>query len=157
MIEPQERFMQAAIEEATKAKEKGDYAIGAVIVKDGEILARSPNRAIVENDPTQHAEMAAIREAARVLHDRHLTDCILYTTHEPCPMCATACVWAQLKGVVIGARVADMEEHRARHGNETWSWKTLLIPAREIFAQGNPPANIVEDFMRDNCKKLFHS
>ena len=89
---PEKRLMQAAIEEAVKARKSGDYAIGAVIVKDGEIIARSPNRTKTDQDPTQHAELSVIREATKVIGHRHLHECIMYTTHEPCPMCSAAAV-----------------------------------------------------------------
>ena len=153
----EEKFMKAAIEEAVKAKENGDYAIGAVIVKDGEIIARSPNRTKSEQDPTQHAEVAVIRNAVKNLGHRHLVGCVMYTTHEPCPMCATAVVWARLKCVVVGARMDDMAEYRKVNGNGDWSWRTVHIPAREIFAKGDPHVEIIEDFLRDECKNLFHS
>ena len=157
MHEPQEKFMQAAIEEAVKAKENGDYAIGAVLVKDGEIIAQSPNCTKSEQDPTQHAEVAVIRNAVKKLGHRHLAGCVMYTTHEPCPMCSTAAVWARLQCVVVGARMDDMAEYRENNGNGNWSWRTVQIPAREVFAKGDPHVDIVEDFMREECKTLFHS
>ena len=79
MLEPQEQFMRAAIEEALKTKGGADHAIGAVIVKDGHIIARSPNRTRKDQDPTQHAEVAAIRNAAAALGQRHLLGCVIYT------------------------------------------------------------------------------
>ena len=149
--------MRAAIEEAVKAKEAGDYAIGAVIVKNGTIIARSPNRTKKDQDPTQHAEAAVIREAVKILGHRHLNGCILYTTHEPCPMCATAAVWARLEGLVFGARIEDMDNFRVKNGNNEWTWRTVGISVSEIFAKGEPKVELVEDFMRDDCRQLFHS
>lgn len=157
MTTPEEKFMRAAIDEAVKAKENGDYAIGAVIVKDGKIIARSPNRVKIDQDPTQHAEVAVIRNAAKKLGHRHLVGCVMYTTHEPCPMCAAAAVLARLQCVVIGASMNDMAEYRQANGNATWSWRTLDIPAREIFALGDPHVEIAEGFLREECKNLFHS
>ncbi len=157
-IHVEEKFMRVAIAEANKNKKVGDYPIGAVIVKDGKIIAKSPNRAKTDNDPTQHAEVAAIRKAAKKLGTRHLYGCILYTTHEPCPMCASACVWARLEGVVIGAKIADMAAFRQAHGNENYTWLTIDIPAREIFAKGRKPqVQAVEGVLREECKKLFIS
>lgn len=149
--------MRAAIDEARRAHASGDYAIGAVIVKGDQIIARSPNCIKGTQDPTQHAEVAAIRLAAQALGHRHLAGCVLYTTHEPCPMCATASVWAKLECVVIGARMDDMADYRSSYGNGDWSWRTLHIPAREIFAKGDPHVKIIEDFLRDECRELFHS
>jgi tRNA(Arg) A34 adenosine deaminase TadA len=157
MTKPEEKFMRAAIEEAVKARENGDYAIGAIIVKSDQIIARSPNCTKSEQDPTQHAEVAVIRKAVKALGHRHLLDCTMYTTHEPCPMCSTAAIWARLKCVVVGARMNDMDEHRTNNGNSHWSWRTVSIPAREIFAKGDPKIEIVEDFMREDCRALFHA
>lgn len=91
MIKPEKKFMEAAIEEAHNAKNEGDYSIGAVIVKDGNIIIRATNRAKIDNDSTQHAEMVAIREASKILGTRFLEECILYTTHEPCPHVCLRC------------------------------------------------------------------
>lgn len=157
MLKPDEQFMLAAIEEAKRAKEAGDYAIGAIIVKDGKILARSPNRTKTDQDPTQHAEVAVIREAVKKIGHRHLTNCVMYTTHEPCPMCAAAAVWARLAAVVMGAEMDDMADYRSRNGNGEWTWRTVHIPAREIFAKGDPHVEIVEGFMRGECRELFHN
>ena len=157
MIQPQENFMRAAIEEGVRARQNGDYAIGAVIVKGERIITRSTNRSKIDKDATQHAEMVAIKEASKVLGSRYLEDCILYTTHEPCPMCTTATVWAKMKGIVSGARMEDMADYRIRNGNEDYQWRTIHIPAREVLAKGEPKLEIVEEFMRDECRSLFHS
>lgn len=93
---PKEKFMRAAIEEAIKARKNADYSIGAVIVKDDQIIASSPNRTKTDQDPTQHAEISVIKEVAKVVGHRHLTGCVLYTTNKPCPMCSAAAVWAKL-------------------------------------------------------------
>jgi len=100
---PDERFMAAAIEQAVAAQEAGDVPIGAVIVRDGEILAAAHNRRAIDSDPTAHAEMLAIRAAAKALDDWRLTGCELYVTLEPCAMCAGAIVLARLDRVVYGA------------------------------------------------------
>ena len=148
--------MQAAIKEAVKARKSGDYAIGAVIVKNGKIIAGSPNRIKIEQDPTQHAEISVIRKATKVVGHRHLLRCVMYTTHEPCPMCSAAAVWAKLKCVVVGARITDMSNHRKYNGNKNWSWRTIHIYAKDIFELGDPKVEIVSDFMRDECRDLFH-
>lgn len=147
--------MLAAIEEARKAKETGDHTVGAVIVKDDQIIARSPMRTRRDQDVTQHPEMVVIREAAKVLGHRHLLGCVMYTTHEPCPMCATASVWARLECVVVGARMNDMDEYRSINTSANYSWRTVAVSAREIFSKGDPKVEIIEDFMRDECIKLF--
>ncbi|MBI2034030.1 MAG: nucleoside deaminase [Candidatus Liptonbacteria bacterium] len=149
--------MKAAIEEAINARNRGDYAIGAVIVQNDKIIARAINRSKIEQDATQHAEVTAIREASRVLKSRYLENCVLYTTHEPCPMCAAAAVWAKLSGIVSGARMEDMADYHLKNGSEEYKWRTINIPAREVLAKGEPKVEIIEEFMRDECRNLFHS
>lgn len=97
-----EIFMEEAIKEAEKAFAMGEVPVGAVVVYNGEIIGRGHNLREAENDPTAHAEMIAIREAARTLNNWRLTDCSLYVTVEPCPMCAGAIVLARISTVVYG-------------------------------------------------------
>ncbi|WP_227874303.1 tRNA adenosine(34) deaminase TadA [Tumebacillus algifaecis] len=98
-----EPYMREAIREARIAKSYGEVPIGAVIVKDGEIIARGHNMREMWKDPTAHAELIAIREAARVLGGWRLTGCTLYVTLEPCPMCAGSLILSRVDNVVIGA------------------------------------------------------
>ena len=91
-----ESFMRAALEMALKAQRQGDIPVGAVVTQNGKIIAAACNRREAACDPTAHAEMLALREAARVLKRRRLQDCTLYVTLEPCPMCAGALVMAHL-------------------------------------------------------------
>lgn len=149
--------MEAAIVEAGKARARGDYAFGAVVVRGGEIIARGVNSVKVDKDATQHAEVAAIRSASRKLGNRYLEGCILYTTHEPCPMCSAAAVWAKMEGIVSGAKIEDIWEYHLKNGNGEWKWRVIHIPAREILAKGDPQMYIIEEFMRDECRALFHS
>jgi tRNA(adenine34) deaminase len=100
--EDQLKYMAEALEAAKNAGEAGDVPIGAVIVKDGEIVSRGSNRTERDSDPTMHAEMAAIREASAVLGTPRLVGCEMYVTVEPCTMCAGACVLARLDAVIAG-------------------------------------------------------
>jgi len=102
-VDNHQRFMQAAIEEAQKAAEIGEVPIGAVIVRDGEIVGRGYNLRETRKDPTLHAEMIAIREASERLGGWRLIGCTLYVTLEPCPMCAGAIVQSRVEQVVYGA------------------------------------------------------
>src|SRR5947208_2106909 len=97
------QFMQEALGEARAAAAGGEVPIGAVLVHDGKILARSGNRTIRDNDPTAHAEMVVLREAARLLGNYRLADSTLYVTIEPCSMCAGGIVHARLPRLVYGA------------------------------------------------------
>jgi tRNA(adenine34) deaminase len=97
------QFMQEALAEARSAAEAGEVPIGAVLVHDGKILARSGNRTIRDCDPTAHAEVVALREAARLLRNYRLADTTLYVTIEPCSMCAGAIIQARVPRLVYGA------------------------------------------------------
>ncbi len=96
-------YMKLALEEARLAAAQGEIPVGAVIVKDGQIIARAHNRRETDHDPTAHAEMLCMRQAARALGDWRLRGCTLYVTLEPCPMCAGAMVMSQLDKCVWGA------------------------------------------------------
>ncbi len=98
-----ELFMREALLEAQKAFEIGEIPVGAVIVKDGEIIARAHNRRESEKNPLLHAEVAAMNEAAELLDSWNLEGCTLYVTLEPCPMCAGAAIMSHLSRVVFGA------------------------------------------------------
>lgn len=95
--------MQAALDEARAAAERGEVPVGAVIVKDGEIIARAGNRPRETNDPSAHAEMLAIRGACSALGQERLTGCDLYVTLEPCTMCAAAISFARIRRLYFGA------------------------------------------------------
>ena len=97
-------FMRAAVDEARAASEAGEVPIGAVAVVNGEIIGRGQNRVLRDIDPTAHAEVVAMRDAARKLGNYRLTECELYVTLEPCAMCAGAMIHARLKRLVYGAR-----------------------------------------------------
>jgi tRNA(adenine34) deaminase len=98
-----DRFMREALEEARLASVHADVPIGAAIVRDGAVVARAGNRREVDADPTAHAEILAIRDAARALGRWRLSDCSLYVTVEPCAMCAGAAVLARIALVVFAA------------------------------------------------------
>ena len=97
------QFMQEALAEAHSAAEAGEVPIGAVLVHDGKILARAANRTIRDGDPTAHAEIVVLREAARILGNYRLADTALYVTIEPCSMCAGAIIQARVPRLVYGA------------------------------------------------------
>jgi tRNA(adenine34) deaminase len=96
-------FMDMALEEARAAGERGEVPVGCVIVRGGEVLARAGNRTIADRDPTAHAEIVAIRQAATHLGSERLEDCDLYVTLEPCAMCAGAVVFARIRRLYYGA------------------------------------------------------
>ena len=97
-----ERFMAEALREAEKARKKAEAPVGAVVVRDGVIIARGHNEKESKDDPTLHAEMTAIRRACKELGRWRLTDCDLYVTLEPCTMCAGAIIQARIRTLYIG-------------------------------------------------------
>ena len=96
-------FMQMAIEEARAAGARGEVPVGCVIVREGAAIARAGNRTIGDRDPTAHAELLAIRQAAAALGSERLSDCDLYVTLEPCAMCAAAMAFARIRRLYFGA------------------------------------------------------
>src|SRR5215468_10680651 len=105
MIEarPDEYFMREALRQALKANKADEVPVGAVVVRAGKIIGRAHNQVELLKDATAHAEMVALTQADGVLGDWRLTDCTLYVTKEPCPMCAGAIVHTRLARVVYGA------------------------------------------------------
>jgi tRNA(adenine34) deaminase len=96
-------FMEMALQEARAAGVRGEVPVGCVVVRDGTVIAQAGNRTIADRDPTAHAEMLAIRDAATVLGSERLTDCDLYVTLEPCAMCAAAVSFARIRRLYYGA------------------------------------------------------
>ncbi len=107
-ITSDEEFMREAIRlsfETMRSNAGGPF--GAIVVKDGKIIARGVNRVLQTNDPTAHAEVVAIREACKTLNDFQLTGCTIYTSCEPCPMCLAAIYWARPENVFFGNTKKD--------------------------------------------------
>ena len=101
------RFLREAIEIASSGINSGGGPFGAVISKDGRKIAGSNNRVVLNTDPTAHAEILAIREAALLLKTHDLSGCVLYTSCEPCPMCLGAIYWAGIKRVIYASERYD--------------------------------------------------
>ncbi len=107
-------FMQMALDEARAAQARGEVPVGCVIVRGGEIIACAGNRTIADKDPTAHAELIAIRQAAVALGSERLADCDLYVTLEPCTMCTAAMSFARIRRLYFGA--ADPKGGAVEHG-----------------------------------------
>ena len=103
LLDTDRRWMKAALRQAEIAAERGEVPVGAVIVHDNQIIGRGHNLVESLRDPTAHAEMIAITAACETLNSKQLTDCTLYVTLEPCPMCAGAMVMARLSRLCFGA------------------------------------------------------
>lgn len=102
-MQEKEKFMQEALKEAKKAKEKLEVPVGCVIVKNGKIIARAHNQKETKADTTKHAEIIAIQKASKKIGAWRLLDCEMYVTLEPCSMCAGAMIQSRIKKVYIGA------------------------------------------------------
>jgi len=103
LMDTDRRWMQKALREAERAFERDEVPVGAVVVHKGSVIGRGHNMVETLDDPTAHAEMLAVTAACDTLDQKHLTDCALYVTLEPCPMCAGALVHARLSRLVFGA------------------------------------------------------
>ncbi len=159
MTDEDKKFMKIAIKEAKKAIAKGDYGIGSVIVKDNKIIAKAGEELKIKSDPVNgHAEIGAIRKACKKLKEGYIKDCTIYSTHEPCPMCASAIYWAKAKRIVYGITREDMIEHMNKKGNEKFAWRQINLSCEEILNKSIPNLNIevVRGFMRDECLKLLN-
>ena len=104
------KFMQRAIELSVENVKNGGGPFGALIVKNGKIISEGTNRVTADHDPTAHAEISAIRQAAQKLNTFNLRGCIIYTSCEPCPMCLSAIYWAHLDKVYYGNTKTDAEK-----------------------------------------------
>ncbi|MDM8267820.1 nucleoside deaminase [Barnesiella viscericola] len=138
-------FMREAIELSFDNIDHGGGPFGAVIVKDGRIIARGANRVTASNDPTAHAEVNAIREAARVLGTFDLSGCEIYTSCEPCPMCLGAIYWAHLDKVYYGNTKADA---KAIGFDDSFIYDELALPMDERHLKAIP-------LMHDEAIKAF--
>ena len=136
------KFMEEALKEASAAFLLGEVPIGAVIEKDGQIIARAHNLTETLKDPTAHAEILAIRQAAKALGGWRLNGCSLYVTIEPCSMCAGAMVWARINHLYIGA----MDPKAGACGS------VLQIP---MCSKLNHHINVETGIMEEACSQIM--
>jgi len=157
MYKPKKRFMQLAINEAIKGNKKYEkYPMGAVVVKGNKIISKSYNGLPNNKDPIAHAEILAIKLAAKKLKTRYLDGCVLYTTNEPCAMCSGAMVWSNMDGLVFGATTKDLENFwKKRRSEQTSKRKFIFIKAGDILKKSKPKIFVISGFLRSQCLKLF--
>jgi tRNA(adenine34) deaminase len=136
-----------AFDEARAAAARGEAPIGACVVRDGEILGRAGNRTIADHDPTAHAEVLAIREAAKKLRDERLTGCDLYVTLEPCAMCAGAISFARIRRLYFAA--GDEKGGAVENGPRFFSQPTCHHRP-EIYGgiRASESAGLLRDFFK---------
>jgi tRNA(adenine34) deaminase len=141
-------FMQLAFEEAEAAAARGEVPVGAVLVKDGAVLARAGNRVEALADPTAHAEILAIRAAAGSLASPRLTGCDLYVTLEPCPMCAAAISFARIRRLYFGAY--DPKGGAVDHGARIFAQSTCHHRPEVVGGvEEGRAATLLRDFFQD--------
>jgi tRNA(Arg) A34 adenosine deaminase TadA len=159
MNQPEEKYMQLAIRAAEQSAANGDYGHGAVIVKNGEVIATGFETLKSANDPVNgHAEIDAIRKACQALGEPYLKDCIMYCTAEPCPMCMSAIIWVKMDSVAYAITrddmIAEMERLKETSGGD-FSWRQIAIPAEYIVEHGDPKVKLFPGFMRAESQRLF--
>ena len=149
MIED-EKWMNLAIEQAIKAQNEDEVPVGAVLIKDGLLIAKAHNQPISTNDATAHAEIQVLRKAGRKLGNYRLTESTLYVTLEPCAMCAGSAYWAGL-----GRLVYSLSEHSLKQitGNHPEN-PTLDLPCRTVFESGQREVEIIGPVMEEEGAKL---
>ncbi|MBE8969808.1 nucleoside deaminase [Nostocales cyanobacterium LEGE 12452] len=137
-----ESFMRLALTEA----KKGDAPYGAVIVKDNEVVAVAHNTVRRDNDPSAHAEINAIRSLTAKLNNPSLEGYTIYTTGEPCPMCATACVWSGLSEIVYGASIHDLI---------SVNQSQISISCEEVIDKSFRKIKVTKNVLKNECLELF--
>jgi len=155
---PKKKFMELAIAEAKRAGDRGDYPIGAVItcVKDGRevVIASAGNRVKTSGSSIKHVELETLKYVSSG-YGRYLPDFVLYSTHEPCAMCAGACVWARIGALVYGVSQQDIAAYGRKCGTDDFKWRACLISCRVVLEKGNHRIPVTGGFLRSKCQKLF--
>ena len=144
---PRKQWMELAIRSAQagiKRSEGGPF--GAAIVRGSQWIAVAHNTVLKDHDATCHAEMNAIRLASRKLKRFDLSDCVIYSTTEPCPMCFSAIHWARIAGVIFGTSIADVQKR---------DFHELSIPSRKMKREGKSPVSLKAGFMKKECLALL--
>ena len=137
-------YMNIAINEAKRAYQKGEVPVGAVIIKEGKIIAKAHNQKESKNSVLAHAEIIAIKKASKKLKNWRLNDCEIYITLEPCPMCASAIQQARIKKVYYGCEISESENSKI---------------INRIFSTTNRNQKIdkVENIKNEKCKKIIQT
>jgi tRNA(Arg) A34 adenosine deaminase TadA len=142
-----DKYMVLAIEEAKVSLREGNNGFGAVIVKEEQLIALAHDKECTEHDATAHAEINAIKKASKKL-GKNLLGCILISTHEPCPMCATAIVWAGIAEIAYGYSIQQaLEQGRKR----------IELNCRELFKKAKTNVKIHENILHDECARLYRN
>ena len=141
------KWMDLAIRSAqTGIKRSEGGPFGTAIVRGNRLVAVAHNTVLRDHDATCHAEVNAIRLASRKLKRFNLSDCVIYSTTEPCPMCFSAIHWARIAKMIFGTTIADVQKR---------GFHELSIPSREMKRKGKSPVSIKAGFMKKECLALL--
>ena len=150
--------MRTAIEAANESAARGDYGIGSVVAHGDQIVATGFETLKSANDPVNgHAEIDAIRKACQILQKPYLEGCVLYSTHEPCPMCTSAAIWAKMAGIVFSVSRGDMKNEMKKRMGGKFSWRQIDISCEDILDKGMPKLELVGSFLREEGMTLFEN
>lgn len=142
-----EQYMRIAINEAETSLREGNNGFGSVIVKDGRLIASSHDKEDSEGDPTSHAELNVIKAASHKL-GKKLSGCMLISTHEPCPMCASAIAWSGIGDIAYGYSIQEAL---------TQGRKRMDLSCAEVFKRVNADIKICEGILKDECSILYRN
>lgn len=137
-----EQFIKETINLARKAREKGNEPFGSCLVKDGKIILTAENTIHTDNDPTKHAETNLVSQAAQKFDAKTLSESILYTSTEPCAMCAGAIYWAGIRTVIFGCSIPTLNRIAGR---------SLSIFCRDVFAAGAEATQVIGPILEDEA------
>jgi tRNA(Arg) A34 adenosine deaminase TadA len=144
------RFMRVAIDVARRAKDKGNHPFGAVLVDEqGHILMEAENTVVTERDCTGHAETNLMRQASRKYDRDFLARCTLYTSTEPCPMCAGAIFWGNVRRVVYGLSEEGLYEMIGEDAEEV-----LYLPCRELLGKGKKRIEVIGPILEEETRRV---
>lgn len=138
--------MRVAVQEAHLARSEGNAAHGAVVLFEGHIIGQAHDTVTTGGDPSMHAEVNVIRQAARTLGDTNLCGAILFSTCEPCPMCAALAAWADVTTIAYGAPIEEMAA-LGRAG--------IQVKASHIAGHSPSAIEIIPDVLHDECRQLY--
>ena len=142
-----EEFMKIAIEEAKTSLKEGNKGFGAVVTKDGRIIASAHDTEVTDQDSTAHAEINAIRRASKI-YRIDLTGCLIISTHEPCPMCTGSIIWSNISEVAYGASIRES----IKAGRNM-----INLSCKEIIKKSNAKINIYDGILKKECLKLYNN
>jgi tRNA(Arg) A34 adenosine deaminase TadA len=148
--EDDQKFIRAAIELARSARSKGNHPYGALLVDEhGDIVLEAENTVVSEKDCTGHAETNLMRKASAKFDGQFLMKCTIYTSTEPCPMCAGAIFWANVRRVVYGLSEDGLYEMVGQDNEDV-----LYLSCREIFGKGQKPIEVIGPILEEEARKV---